>query len=112
MKQLVQLRESVQAIAEAGGSIVAISVDTPAQSTDLLARMASEGTALTFPLACDPSRESVKAFGVFDVAHDIALPSTLILAADGSIAWKYVGGSVFDRPTGDAVVAALRALKK
>lgn len=110
MKQLVRLREKTEAIKAAGGDLVAVSVDRPEDSKALLARLKQEGTPLEFPLLCDPSRAAVRAMGVYDAAHDIALPSTMILDRGGKIAWKYVAESIMDRPAEDELISALKRL--
>ncbi len=91
---------------------MAISVDEPAEAAGMLERQKEAGPALTIPVACDPSREAVKAFGVFDHAHDIALPATLILDREGKVAWKYIGETVMDRPEEDALIATLKKLSQ
>ena len=110
MKQLVRLRDKTQAIQEAGGVLVAVSVDSPKDTKAMLARMKSEGHPFEFPLLCDPSRAAVKAMGVFDAAHDIALPSVLILDREGKIAWKHVAESILDRPAEEELIAALKRI--
>ena len=110
MKQLVRLRDKTQAIKQAGGVLVAVSVDPPKDSKALLARMRSEGHPIEFPLLCDPSRAAVKAMGVYDAEHDIALPSVLILDREGKVAWKHIGESIVDRPAEEELIAALKRL--
>ena len=110
MKQLVRLREKTQAIKDAGGVLVAVSVDAPKDSRALLARLKDEGHPIEFPLLCDPSRAAVKAMGVFDAEHDIALPSVLILDREGKVAWKHIGESLVDRPAEEELIAALKRM--
>ncbi len=88
----------------------AISVDKPEESRAFAKKLEDGERPLGFPLLCDPSRAAVKAFGVYDSEHDIALPAVLILNRDGKIVWKYVGDNMTDRPAEDAIVAELRRL--
>lgn len=89
--------------------MVAISVDSPEQSKALQATLAEKG-GLDIPLLCDPTHSAIKAFGVYDYAHKIALPSIVILDRKGAIAWQYSGSSVFDRPDEVALVARVKEL--
>ncbi len=94
-----------------GAKLAAISVDEPAEATKMLKRLEPKGGPLGYPIYCDPTRAAVKAFGVHDAEHDIALPATLILAPDGTIVWKYVAKDQSDRPEEDAVLERVRALR-
>ncbi len=78
----------------------------------MLDRLKGDGQALDFPVYCDPKREAVKALGVYDHAHDISLPATLILDKGGKVAWKHVGTSVFDRAEEQMLIDTLKALSK
>jgi peroxiredoxin len=89
---------------------VAVSVDEPPDTAALLDRLAGEGTPLAFPLLCDPSRAAVKAFGVHDRDHDIALPAIVLLDAQGRVAWRHAGTSIFDRPDEDELARRARGL--
>lgn len=88
---------------------MAISVDSPEQSKALQATLASK-EGLEIPLLCDPSHEAVKAFGVYDHAHKIALPAIVILDRKGVVAWQHSGSSVFDRPDEAALIALVKQL--
>ena len=111
MKQLVRLRDKHAEITAAGGALLAISVDTPDKTQGMLDMLKQKEMALPFPVVCDPTKATVKAHGVYDHAHDIALPAILILDKAGKVAWKYVGESVFDRPEEAELVATLTRLK-
>lgn len=64
-----------------GFSLAALSVDPPARSARLHQRL-----GLSFALLCDPSRETVKAWVLFNPHRGgIAVPATLVIAADGRI---------------------------
>jgi peroxiredoxin len=89
--------------------MVAISVDSPEKSKVLQATLADKG-GLEIPLLSDPEHEAVKAFGVYDHAHKIALPSIVILDRRGVIVWQHSGSSVFDRPDEVALVARVKQL--
>lgn len=107
----MRLQETSDEIVAAGGSLVALSVDRPEDTQELLRQLADDGDPLSFPVVCDPSRKAIKALGVFDAEHDIALPAILILDSQGRVRWKHVSESVMDRPEEEALVKALEALK-
>ncbi len=111
-RQLVRLRDRRAEIERAGGALAAISVDAPEVSAKLASELAADGGPLGFPLLSDPSRAAVKAFGVHDAEHDIALPAVLILGERGEVAWKHVGDGILDRPEEDAIIGALAALTR
>lgn len=78
----------------------------------MLEQLKEDGTPLDIPLYSDPSRAAVKALGIYDYAHDIALPAVLVLGDSSEVVWKYVSDSIFDRPTEEAVLEAIRATAK
>lgn len=109
MRQLVGLNKRLSEIEAAGGALLAISVDPPADTRALLERLKDDERP-RFPVVSDPGRVAVKRLGVHDRAHDLALPAVLIIDAQGKLAWKYVAANVMDRPDEDGVIAALKAL--
>ncbi len=84
--------------------MVAISRDTPRRA----ARVVREDR-LSMTILSDAEMRAIDAFGVANSAHDLALPSVIILGSDGRIAWRYVGKATKDRPTLATVLAATRA---
>ena len=53
-----------------------------------------------YPLLADPTRETSKSYGVFDLLGDgVAAPAVFIINPDRSIRWSHVGGDIEDRPT-------------
>ncbi|MBL4844045.1 MAG: peroxiredoxin family protein [Planctomycetes bacterium] len=110
MKQLVRLQAKHAEIKAAGGTLVAISADTSEQTRALLEKLDAKGMPLTFPLVSDPNRAACKALGVYDKAHDIALPAIVILDREGKVAWTYAGENVFDRPEEAELIKTLQTL--
>jgi peroxiredoxin len=110
VKQLVQLQGKRAEIKAAGGTLIAISADSPEQSRALIAKLDARGHALEFPLLTDPDRAACKALGVYDKDHDIALPAIVILDRKGKIAWTYAGENVFDRPEEAELIQTLQGL--
>lgn len=59
----------------------------------------------------DPDLAACKAFGVFDAAHEIALPAVVVVhAQDGTVRWTKVGDSIADRPALDELLEVVRGL--
>ena len=108
----MRLQKKLKEIEDAGGRVAAISVDPPEASRDLISELAEdEGVRIAFPLLSDPGARTAQAFGVYDDEHELALPATIVVARDGTIAWKHVGDTSADRPPEDEIVRALRALR-
>lgn len=76
-----------------GVSVAAVSVDEKDDS----AAFASE-EKIKMPLLSDPGRKIIAAYGVADKAKEIAVPSAFIIRKDKTIAWRYVGEDMTDRP--------------
>jgi peroxiredoxin len=72
-------------LAELGFGLAAVSVDTPDRS-----RALAEQLDLPFPLLCDPSRDTVRAFGLLNAAEKggIAFPATFVLDRDRVVRFR------------------------
>jgi peroxiredoxin len=72
-------------LAELGFGLAAVSVDTPDRS-----RALAEQLDLPFPLLCDPSRDTARAFGLLNAAEKggIAFPSTFVLDRDRVVRFR------------------------
>lgn len=92
--------------ARRGGSIAAVTIDSPGQNAAIAERL-----ALPFPILADPGgKQAVKPFGVWDEAGSMAKPAIVVLAPDGREAFRYVGVDFMDRPNDDDVLWALAGL--
>lgn len=85
-------------LAAQGVGMAAISVDDPADSQAL-----AESLGLPFPLLSDPEAGVIAAYGVQMEGQRLAVPATFVVRADRTIAWRYVGDAVPDRPPLDVV---------
>ncbi len=67
---------------------------------------------LPFPLLVDETRDAAKAYGVYKVLGldgiNIARPATFLVAPGGDIVWEHIGENKTDRPSDEAVMAAVR----
>ena len=82
-----------------GAEITAISVDTPEQNKEMIGKL-----LLPFRLLSDPDGDrAIKPYGVWNEQGQIAVPSIVVVAKDGTIRYVYKGQDFADRP-GDAEV--------
>ena len=87
-------------------SLAAISTDDTADALRMM-----ELTGAEFPILSDKGAEVAKDYGVYNLLNDtLATPSAIIVSPEGYIEWKYVGESVSDRPTPDAILAQIDRL--
>ena len=95
------MREELTAL---GAAIVGISVDSVEDSARL-----AEQLELGFPLASDPRREAITAYGVAMEGEPLAVPATFVVRPDRTIAWRHVGETMTDRPASAHVLDVVRA---
>ena len=88
---------------ELGASIVGVSVDDPVRNAAMVAKL-----LLPFPLLSDPDGSAASAWGIYDEAQRIAIPSIFVVHADATVAYRYVGDDFADRPGDDDVLRAVR----
>ncbi len=82
---MAEHRRRFPELASLGFRLAAVSVDPPERS-----RALAQQLALPFPLFCDPSREAVRAFGVFNAREKggIAYPATFVLDRDRVVRFR------------------------
>ena len=87
-------------------SLAAISTDDIADALKMM-----ELTGAEFAILSDKDAEVAKAYGVYNLLQDgVATPSAVIVSLGGYIEGKYVGESISDRPTPDAILAQIDRL--
>ena len=87
-----------------GAAIVAISVDSQETSATLAGQL-----GLGFPLAADPTLKlAIAPYGVAMQGEPLAVPTTFVVRPDRTIAWRYVGESMTDRPQSAIVLDVVR----
>jgi peroxiredoxin len=77
-------------------------VDAPDRSKALAQKL-----GVTFPLASDPKRDVIRAYGVEDQENGIAWPAIFIVGRDGTVRWRSLAETFKERPTSDVVLQAL-----
>ena len=90
-----------------GGSPLAISVDTAADSKRLAQR-----EQLAFPLLADSGARVIREYGLVHEgaglgAPDIAIPAEFLLDRDRRILWRFVASRVPDRADPEDVLQAI-----
>ena len=87
-------------------SLAAISTDDTADALKMV-----ELTGAEFAILSDKGAEVAKDYGVYNLLNDgVATPSAVIVSPEGDIKWQYVGESISDRPTPDAILAQIDRL--
>lgn len=65
-----------------------------------------------FPLLSDTECVAARAFGVYDLDHDMALPAIVLVdGRTGKVAWTFVSESIADRPEAARVLEQAQALR-
>ncbi len=81
-------------------SLAAISTDGMADALKMV-----ELTGAEFAILSDENAEVAKDYGVYNLLHDgLATPAAVLVSPEGDIEWRYVGKSISDRPTPDAIL--------
>lgn len=98
------------ALERRGGTLLAISADSPPELAEL-----ARAQDLRFPLLSDPDRQVIRAYGLLHTGGgpgggDIAIPAQVLVRSDGSVAWRHVSGTITDRMDPADTLAALSAL--
>lgn len=90
----------------AGARLVGVSVDTVEQNAAMVEKL-----ALPFPLLSDVGGSSaIKPYDLWHPDPEIARPAIVVVAPDGTAAFRRVGSDFADRPTEDDVVAEVERL--
>lgn len=91
--------------------MVAVSVDPPETNAALVA-----SERFPYPILSDPKRELLARLGAVHAGEgpggsDVAVPTTYVVARDGTVAWMRRASTVRHRPDPDDVLAAVRSVK-
>jgi peroxiredoxin len=102
---LAEYRDRFSELTSLGLGLAGLSVDAPPASRALV-----EQLGLPFPLLCDPGREVVQAYGVFNREEKggIAYPATFVLDRDRTVRFRSLDGTV-SRVDLDGLFAFLRS---
>jgi len=91
-----------------GGSLLAVSTDSPEEAVQLRADL-----ELPFLVVSDPGAQATTSFGLLHARggpgdKDVALPAQVLIDGHLKILWRHVAERIQDRPAPADVLAALR----
>ncbi len=98
----MQLHQARPTLDRYSATVVGVSVDSPSTSAALAARL-----EIDTPLAADEDLAVARSYGVEHVGKDLALPATIVIRRDGTVAWIYVGDNPRDRPQIEAMLTSI-----
>ena len=106
--QLVELQQIYPQFKEYASEVVAISMDNVEEMQGLSSQL-----GLDYYLLSDPSGSVIKQYGVYNLLGDgVATPSVFVISDDKSVAWKYVGKTISDRPTDTTILTKVKMLNR
>ena len=97
------LQSLLPEIQNLGADVYAFTAD----SLESVARTITEWK-LTFIVVADPSRETLRQYGVRNPQDQSAMPATFVIDRQGIVRYRYVGTSAADRPDVREVLDAVR----
>ncbi len=104
----MELKGDYQAITDFDAEVLAVSMDELSGAEHAVKRL-----ELPFPILYDAEGHVVRRFGVFDLLDDgLATPSTFLLDMEGRIQWRYIGRSIYDRPSNAQIIAELQKIQE
>lgn len=109
-RQLQNLEANRTALEAGGAQLVAVSYDKVATQAQAVAKL-----GLTYPLLADPGSKTIEAYGILN--HEargkglgVPHPAIFIVDGEGTIRAKLMEESYRDRPSNEAIQAALESL--
>lgn len=105
--ELVEFQPVAEALKRHGGTLLAVSVDSPETNRKVVERL-----KLPFPIVSDNEAKAITQFGVLHhrggrQGQDIAIPSQVLIGTDGRVLWKHVSARIQDRLDPADVIAAV-----
>ncbi len=96
---------------DAGGAVIAVCVDTPAESKKVVERY-----KIAFDIVSDAGAKTIKEYGlVFKEPMgrgDIAIPANFLIDKNGKVAWRYISSHVQKRVDPADVAEEVKKLLK
>jgi peroxiredoxin len=99
------LAEDYVKIRQAGGELIAVSVDEQSYAWSM-----AQTTGARFQILSDAEKKTITEYGIVNAAEHggIAHPSIFILDREGRIRYMYVGKDAQDRPPDETIVEELK----
>jgi peroxiredoxin len=99
--------------------VLAISVDSPAESRKFAEKIAADGRGpVNYPILSDPGHQIIDTYGIRDPDYNgqkfegIPRPTVFVLDKTGRVTWSKVELNYKERPTNEDIRTALDALPK
>jgi peroxiredoxin len=101
------LAEDYDKIKQAGGDLIAVSVDDQSFAWSM-----GQTTGAKFQILSDSDKKTIISYGILNAAeHDgIAHPSIFILDTQGRIRYMHVGKDPQDRPPDETIIQEVKKL--
>ena len=90
-------------IQKLGADVYALTAD----SIEAVSRAITEWK-LTFIVIADPSRETIRRYGLLNPQDQTTRPATFVIDRQGLVRYRYIGASAADRPDVREVLDAVR----
>jgi len=105
------IKRNLDEFSRAGVRPVAISVDTPQQSADLI-----KTAGYTFPLLSDPQAETIRQYHLLHAGggpekSDISRPAEFLIDSTGTIRWTNFTEDIRVRARANEMLAAVREIR-
>jgi peroxiredoxin len=99
------LAEDYDKIKQAGGELIAVSVDEQSFAWSM-----AQTTGAKFQILSDAEKKTITEYGIVNAAEHggIAHPSIFVLDKEGRIRYMYVGKNAQDRPPDETIVEELK----
>jgi len=99
------LAEDYDKIKQAGGELIAVSVDEQSFAWSM-----AQTTGAKFQILSDADKKTITEYGIVNAAEHggIAHPSIFVLDKEGRIRYMYVGKNAQDRPPDETILQELK----
>jgi peroxiredoxin len=99
------LAEDYDKIKQAGGELLAISVDEQSYAWSM-----AQTTGAKFQILSDAEKKTITEYGIVNAAEHggIAHPAIFILDKEGRIRYMYVGKDASDRPPDETIIVEVK----
>jgi len=99
------LAEDYDKIKQAGGELIAVSVDEQSFAWSM-----AQTTGAKFQILSDADKKTITEYGIVNAAEHggIAHPSIFVLDKEGRIRYMYVGKNAQDRPPDETILVELK----
>jgi alkyl hydroperoxide reductase subunit AhpC len=112
MRQLVGLRQLLpEGTLRSTTQIVAVSIDSHADSKQLITLIEEDGIPVDFPLLEDQDHKLIDRYGLLNPnGRGIPHPATYVIDMQGIVRWKFVEVDYATRPANEIILTELKAL--